>query len=146
MHTATNVLPHVDAALNAAATALLVLGYGFIRRDRRRAHQWTMLAAFGVSLLFLTCYLVYHSLAGGGRRFPPEAPTLVRYAYYLILLSHVLLAMAVPPLALAAIWHGWRGQRQRHRRIARWALPVWLYVSVTGVMIYLMLYQIFVTR
>ena len=147
MNQAVNVLPHVNAALNALATLLLVLGYVFIKQGRERAHKRTMLACFGVSLVFLICYLSYHQLlhaVTGQRGKPFEYPGLaVRYMYFTILITHVALAAAVPFLAVATIYFGLRDQRLRHRRVARWTFPIWLYVSVTGVIVYLMLYHIF---
>jgi putative membrane protein len=129
--------PTLNASLNALATVLLVVGWVLIRRGHERAHRNTMLAAFGVSVLFLACYLVYHGLVGS---VPYQRTGPLRAVYYTILLSHVLLAACVPVLASLTIYWGLRDRRQRHRRLARWTLPIWLYVSVTGVVIYLMLY------
>lgn len=133
------ILPHVNASLNALATVLLVCGYVLIKRRQERAHVRVMLGSFAVSVVFLACYVVYHLFAGS-KRFPTTAPTVLRYSYYAILLSHVLLAMAVPVLAVATIWFGLEDQRSRHVRWARWTFPIWLYVSVTGVVVYGMLY------
>lgn len=133
-------LPAVNAGLNALAGLLLVLGYVLIKRRQETAHKWAMLAAFAVSVVFLGCYLVYHYHVGSVRF---SGPPLVRGAYLAILLTHVVLAAAVPVLALATIYHGLRDQRQKHRRIARWTFPIWLYVSVTGVVIYVMLYHLY---
>ena len=130
-------LPTVNACLNALATVLLVTGYRLIRIGRPKAHEYTMYAAFGVSIVFLCCYLVYHYHVPS-KKFTGTGP--IRPIYYTILLSHVLLAAAVPFLALTTIYRGLRGQWIRHRRIARITYPIWLYVSVTGVIIYLMLY------
>jgi uncharacterized membrane protein YozB (DUF420 family) len=135
----TQYLPTVNAALNALATVLLVTGYVLIRRRRERAHRKAMLAAFGVSVLFLVCYVVYHAQAGS-RRFEHTGP--VRPVYYTILLTHVVLAAAVPVLAGVTIYLGYRDRRAAHRRVARWTFPIWLYVSVTGVVIYAMLYHL----
>lgn len=141
------VLPHVNAALNALATLLLVIGYVQIKRRRETAHQWTMLACFAVSAIFLVCYLTYHfNIPGGSKKFPLDAPTAVRYGYYALLLSHVLLAAAVPFLAVGSIWLGLSDRRQAHRRISWWTFPIWLYVSITGVIVYLMLYQLYPSR
>ena len=147
METAVAILPHVNAALNGLSTVLLVAGYYLIRQRRERAHKQTMLSCFAVSVVFLACYLTYHQLlhaVTGERGKPFEYPGLgVRYVYYTILISHVLLAAAVPVLALTTIVLGLRDRRVLHRRWARWTFPIWLYVSVTGVVVYLMLYQIF---
>jgi uncharacterized membrane protein YozB (DUF420 family) len=140
-------LPHVNAVLNTVATVLLVTGFVLIKRRRERAHIRTMLAAFGVSVLFLASYLTYHgalrSLSLSERRLPGNVAPAFRYSYYGVLISHIVLAATVPVLASLTIWHGWRDNRLRHRRLARWTLPIWLYVSVTGVVIYLVLYQVY---
>jgi len=134
-----SALPVVNAALNATSAALLILGYGFIRRRRVTAHLTCMLTAFAVSCLFLVSYVVYHYHAGsrhfGGRGW-------IRSVYYPLLISHLTLAVLIVPLALATIYRAWSGQFARHRRIARWTLPLWLYVSVTGVLVYWMLYHL----
>jgi uncharacterized membrane protein YozB (DUF420 family) len=132
-------LPAVNASLNALATVLLVAGYVLIKQRRETAHKWTMISAFGVSVVFLGCYLFYHYHAGSVR-FTDPSP--VRYVYYAILLSHVLLAFSVPVLAVVTIYLGLVDRRAAHRRWAWWAWPIWLYVSVTGVIIYLMLYHL----
>jgi uncharacterized membrane protein YozB (DUF420 family) len=138
------VLPHVNASLNALATVLLIAGYVLIKRRREAAHKWLMLACFGVSIVFLTCYLTYHfNIPGGSKRFPSYPPAVVRYAYRAILLTHIVLAAAVPFLAVATIWLGLADRRQAHRRLAWWTFPIWLYVSITGVVVYLMLYQLY---
>jgi putative membrane protein len=136
-------LPHVNASLNAVATLLLVTGYVLIQRRREIAHQRYMTAALLVSAIFLVCYLVYHANTTLLKRFPDYPPDLVRYTYYLVLTSHSILAAAVPVLALATAYLGWRDRRLGHARLGRWTFPIWLYVSVTGVIIYLMLYQFF---
>lgn len=139
-------LPHVNVSLNSLATMLLIAGFVLIKLKRETAHRNVMLATFGVNMVFLVCYLTYHYYAGS-KQFPkdPEvAPTAVRYFYYLLLASHVLLAAAVPVLAVWTIYLGLKGYRERHKRLAKWAWPIWLYVSVTGVIVYLMLYQIYV--
>lgn len=141
------ILPHVNASLNGLATLLLVTGYILIKLRREVAHRRTMLAAFGVSILFLACYLVYHgslrSLALSERRLPAEVAGGVRWAYYGLLISHIVLAATVPVLACVTIWHGLKDRRAQHLRWARITFPIWLYVSVTGVMIYWVLYQIY---
>jgi uncharacterized membrane protein YozB (DUF420 family) len=130
-------LPALNATLNAIATVFLVSGYVLIRRGRRAAHKRCMLAAVATSALFLTSYVIYHANAGS-RPFPGEGA--VRVIYFAVLLTHVPLAAAILPLALTTTVRGLRGQFDRHTRIARWTLPLWLYVSVTGVVIYVMLY------
>ena len=141
MGAAPNVsaLPVVNAWLNATSAALLTAGYGFIRQRHVRAHQTCMLTALGVSSLFLVSYVIYHYHAGpkpfGGHGW-------VRGIYYPLLLSHLVLAALIVPFALTTIYRAWRGEFARHRRIARWTLPVWLYVSVSGVLVYWMLYQL----
>ncbi|MCH5375927.1 MAG: DUF420 domain-containing protein [Planctomycetes bacterium] len=136
-------LPHVNASLNALATVLLSAGFIQIRRRNESAHKALMLSGFAVSVVFLGCYLVYHANTAVVKRFPDYPPVMIRYAYLVILITHILLAAVVPVLALTTIYFGWRDQRVRHVRIARWTLPIWLYVSVTGVLVYLMLYQLF---
>ena len=130
-------LPAVNAGLNALATALLLSGYVLIKRGRQTAHTVLMYAAFATSVVFLGCYLVYHYHVPS-KSYPGTG--LLRPIYYTILLTHVVLAAAVPFLALTTIWRAVRGQWARHRRIAKITFPIWLYVSVTGVIIYLMLY------
>lgn len=138
------VLPHINASLNALATILLVAAFVLIKRRQEQAHKWVMLACFGVSAVFLACYLAYHfSIRSGSKPFPSgEYPT-AAYVYYPILISHILLAITVPFLAIATIYLGLADKRKGHIRLARWTFPIWLYVSVTGVIVYLMLYQIF---
>lgn len=135
-------LPHVNASLNALATVLLLTGLALIKAGRTQAHKRTMLACFLVSVLFLACYGVYH-WSRPSTKFPAYPPPVIRYTYYGVLLTHVVLAAAVPPLAIVTIVLGLRDQRVRHRHLARWTFPIWLYVSVTGVIVYLMLYQVF---
>jgi uncharacterized membrane protein YozB (DUF420 family) len=153
MNDLESVLPHVNASLNALATVLLVVGYWVIKRagqpgaDRVRLeqiHKWTMLAAFAASTIFLACYLYYHIvvLQGHSKKFPADAGP-IKYGYYTLLLSHVVLAMAVPPLAIASIYLGLRDYRAAHRRLAKWTFPIWLYVSITGVIVYFMLYHVY---
>jgi putative membrane protein len=139
-------LPHVNASLNALAMLLLIAGFVAIKGRRESAHRALMLGSFAVSVVFLACYLVYHVNTTIVKRFPDYPPDLVRVTYYLVLVSHILLAAAVPFMALGTIYFAWRGQLARHVRIARWTFPVWLYVSVTGVMVYLMLYQMYPPR
>ncbi|MFQ5791299.1 MAG: DUF420 domain-containing protein [Acidobacteriota bacterium] len=133
-------LPALNASLNALATLLLTTGFFFIRRRRIRAHQISMGAAFFASTLFLTSYVYYHFHAGS---VPFTGQGWVRPVYFTILISHILLAALVPPLALLTLYRALTGQFYRHRRIARVTLPIWLYVSVTGVVIYWMLYKLY---
>jgi putative membrane protein len=129
-------LPLVNATLNAIAGGLLVIGYLLIRRRKITPHRRVMLAAFGTSALFLVSYVIYHWFKSGPKPYTGEW-TMV---YYPMLLSHIVLAAAIVPLALVTLYHGWTMRVPRHRRIARITLPLWLYVSVTGVVIYWMLY------
>ncbi|HTS74703.1 MAG TPA: DUF420 domain-containing protein [Bryobacteraceae bacterium] len=131
-------LPKLNAVLNATAAVLLVWAYILIRRGRKEAHRKVMLTAFGVSAAFLISYLVYHALAGVV--YYPRTGA-IRGVYLSILFTHTALAAAVPVLAIITLSRALRGKFDRHRRIARWTLPIWLYVSVTGVVVYLMLYQ-----
>lgn len=131
-------LPALNAALNATAAVLLVSGFILIRRGRKEAHRWVMLGAFAVSTLFLISYVVYHAHVGTVR-FPGTG--WIRGAYLAILFTHTLLAAAVPPLAIVTLSRALRARFDKHRAIARWTLPVWLYVSVTGVVVYYMLYR-----
>ena len=138
------MLPHVNASLNALATLLLVTAYVLIKRRQEQAHKWVMLACFAVSAVFLACYLTYHfNLVGGSKKFPSSEYPSAAYIYYPILISHILLAVTVPFLAIGAIYLGLANKRRGHVRLTKWAFPIWLYVSVTGVIVYLMLYQIF---
>jgi len=132
-------LPEANAALNAATALLLSAGYVMIRRGRRTAHQTCMLSAFAVSVLFLASYLYYHAHAGV-RHF--EGAGWIRSAYFAILMSHTILAAAIVPLAVTTVVLGLSSRFPRHRRIARWTLPLWLYVSLTGVVVYVMLYRL----
>jgi putative membrane protein len=132
-------LPTLNAVLNATSAALLVLGYVCIRSRRVQAHRACMLGAFGVSLLFLLSYVAYHY--GYGSR-PFTGLGWIRLVYFPLLISHIVLAATIVPLALMTIYRAWRGEFGRHRRVARWTLPLWLYVSVTGVIVYWMLYRL----
>ncbi len=131
-------LPALNAILNAAAAVLLVIAYRFIRQGRKQAHKRTMIAAFSVSVLFLISYLIYHSLAGVVYY---TKTGLIRWIYLSILATHTILAAAVPVLAIVTLRRALKGNFPRHRAIARWTFPIWLYVSVTGVVVYLMLYR-----
>jgi uncharacterized membrane protein YozB (DUF420 family) len=130
-------LPALNAGLNATAGVLLFAGWLMIRGGRITAHRRCMLAAFTASSLFLVSYVVYHAQAGS-RPFTGQGPA--RALYFAILISHVVLAAAIVPLALVTLTRALRGDFARHRRIARWTFPIWMYVSVTGVVIYWMLY------
>ena len=131
-------LPALNAALNATSAVLLLTGYAFIRRGHVRRHRAAMISACVVSTLFLTSYVIYHANVGS-KPFTGRGP--IRALYFTILLTHVVLAAAVPPLALITLWRGLRARFDRHVAIARWTLPIWMYVSVTGVLVYLMLYR-----
>jgi len=131
-------LPTLNAALNGTSAVLLALGYLFIRRKKVDLHKACMVSAFVTSTLFLVSYLIYHYHAGS-KPFPGEGWT--RPVYFAILISHVILATVTLPLTIVTLGRGLRGRFEKHRRIARWTLPIWLYVSVTGVVVYLMLYH-----
>jgi putative membrane protein len=131
-------LPKLNAVLNATAAVLLICAYILIRRGRREAHKRVMLAAFTVSILFLISYLTYHAQVGSVH-YPHSGA--IRSVYLTILFTHTVLAAAVPVLAIITLRRGLRGNFVRHKALARWTLPIWLYVSVTGVVVYLMLYQ-----
>ena len=133
-------LPAVNAALNTLATLFLVLGYIQIKRGHWQIHKRLMLCAMTTSAIFLISYLIYHFNIGSK---PFTGLGIVRIIYFVILISHVVLAVTILPLALITVARGLRGQNERHRRIARVTLPLWLYVSVTGVVVYLMLYQLY---
>ena len=131
-------LPALNAILNTLSAVLLLVGYTLIRRGKRDAHRNVMIAALVSSALFLTSYLIYHYQVGSVRF--PGAGT-AKAIYLSILLTHTILAAAVPVLAVITVVHAWRKRWAKHRGIARWTLPIWLYVSVTGVIVYWMLYQ-----
>jgi len=148
-------LVHLNAVLNTLATVLLISGFLLIKRGKQEAHARAMMAAFGVSCLFLISYLTYHIIVG---RVEFTHPGAVRTVYLTILLTHILLAVTVPFLAMATLFFGLRGTgvwgagrfgksdrknyMARHRRLARWTFPIWLYVSITGVVVYVMLYHL----
>lgn len=136
-------LPTLNAVLNTVATVLLVAGWVFIRRGQWRAHRAAMVAAFVVSALFLVSYLTYHAVVG---HVPFTGQGAVRPVYFAILLTHILLAVTVPFLAVAMFVLAIRGRWEAHRRLGRITMPIWLYVSVTGVVIYLMLYHFYPGR
>lgn len=132
-------LPLLNAMLNGASGVLLVAGYIFIRRRQVTRHRYCMLAAFVLSTVFLITYVIYHALAGA-TRFTGEG--WIRPLYFTILTSHVVLAAVIVPLVLTTLHRAWRRSFIHHRQIARWTLPIWLYVSVTGVLIYWLLYTL----
>jgi putative membrane protein len=131
-------LPAVNATLNSVSTVLLSCGYYFIRRRQIPRHRLCMTLAFVCSCAFLTCYLIYHYHVGS---VPFTKAGWVRPVYFTILITHVTLAVTIVPLALITLSRAWQKRFDKHRRIARWTWPLWMYVSVTGVIVYLMLYQ-----
>jgi len=132
-------LPAVNAGLNATASVLLVWGHELMRKRRIADHKKVMLAAFALSVVFLMCYLIYHAQVGSVP-FRKQGP--VRAVYFSILISHTILAACVPVLAIITLRRGLTNRVALHRRIAKWTYPIWLYVSVTGVVVYLMLYKL----
>ncbi len=130
-------LPALNAALNSASALLLAAGYLFIRSGKIAAHRRCMLAALATSTLFLTSYLIYHYHVGS---VPFTGQGWTRRLYFTILISHTSLAVTIVPLVLITLYRALRSRFERHKRIARWTLPLWLYVSVTGVIVYGMLY------
>ena len=132
-------LPSINASLNSACALFLVIGYLLIRRGHVTAHRVCMLSAFATSTLFLVSYLTYHYQVGS---VPFEGRGWVRPLYFSVLISHTVLAVAIVPLVLVTLVRALRGRFERHKRIARWTLPIWLYVSVTGVVVYWMLYRL----
>jgi putative membrane protein len=135
----TPILPTVNAALNATSAILLIWGYTLIRRKQIHTHRKVMTAAFATSCLFLLSYLAYHAQVGSVRFQKTGA---IRSVYLSILVTHTVLAAAVPVLAIITLQRGRAARYDRHRAIARWTLPIWLYVSVTGVVVYAMLYHL----
>ena len=133
-------LPALNATLNGLSAVCLTLGYVFIRRRDRVNHQRAMMTALGISALFLVSYVIYHANVGS-RPFPGQGP--IRVVYLTILFTHIVLAAIILPMALVTASRGLRGRFDRHVPLARWTLPLWMYVSVTGVVIYVMLYQMY---
>ena len=133
-------LPALNATLNATAAVFLVTGYILIKLGRRRLHKRCMLAALAASSAFLTSYVIYHATTGSR---PFAGRGTIRVVYFAILITHVVLAATVLPLALTTAARGLRADYPRHVKIARWTFPIWLYVSVTGVVIYVMLYRLY---
>lgn len=136
-------LAHITAGLNATATVLLVWALIAIKQQKENLHKNLMLTAFGVSAAFLVFYVTRYLLEGN-KGFPKDTYPTASYFYYALLASHVLLAISVPVFAIISIYHGLKDNREKHRRIVKFAFPIWLYVSVTGVIVYLMLYWIYV--
>lgn len=132
-------LPALNALLNGTSALLLTAGWGFVRRRRIAAHRACMLGAFCVSVLFLVSYVVYHALAGSR---PFTGQGWIRWLYFSVLVPHVVLAAAMVPFVLTTLYRALSGDFARHARVARWTLPVWLYVSISGVLVYYLLYQL----
>jgi uncharacterized membrane protein YozB (DUF420 family) len=133
-------LPALNATLNAVCAVLLGIGWALIKRGRHRQHRAVMIAAFCTSVLFLISYLTYHAQIGSK---PFQGQGGIRIVYFAILLTHTVLAAAIVPLVLITLSRGLKRNDARHRAIARWTLPLWMYVSITGVIVYLMLYRIY---
>jgi len=133
-----SVLPHLNALLNATCAVLLISGYSLVRKGEKGGHHRMMVSAFAVSILFFSSYLIYHARFGTTRF---QHAGLIRAAYLLILFSHTILAMSVVPLAVVTLVFAVRKRFQNHKRIARWTFPVWLYVSITGIVVYVLLYH-----
>jgi putative membrane protein len=143
--TAVQFFPPLNASLNALSGILLLLGYMHIRRKNVATHRRFMLAACGTSVLFLICYVTYHTLRGGVvTKFAGEG--VWRTVYFAILTSHTILAVVILPLAVLSVWNGLKMRVPQHRRVARWTFPLWMYVSVTGVLVYFFLYHWFAPR
>lgn len=133
------LLARINVSLNAAAGTFLLLGYAFIRRRRTVAHRRSMLAAFGMSTIFLVTYLLHHAQVGS---VPFRGHGLIRGLYFGLLVPHIVLAAAIVPLALLTLYRGWTGRLPQHRKIAQYTLPLWLYVSLSGVAVYFLLYGV----
>jgi uncharacterized membrane protein YozB (DUF420 family) len=131
-------LPALNATLNSISTMLLLFGYYFIKRKEIERHRLCMVLAFLTSCVFLSSYLIYHYYAGS---VPFQGQGWIRSVYFTILITHIVLAATVPVLALIALYRALKKDFRRHRAIARWAWPIWMYVSVTGVIVYVMLYE-----
>lgn len=131
-------LPALNATLNAISGVFLVVGYVFIRRNNWKAHRFCMLSAVVMSALFLTSYVIYHAQVGS---VPFKGTGWIRTVYFGVLIPHIILAAGMVPPVLITVSRGLSGKYDKHRKIARWTLPIWLYVSVTGVIVYLMLYK-----
>jgi putative membrane protein len=133
-------LPALNASLNGVATIFLTLGYIFVRRQKLEAHRKCMIAAFTTSILFLTSYVIYHYNAGS---VPFTGQGWIRWVYFPILITHILLAMVIVPLVLMTLVRAFKERFESHKKIARWTWPIWMYVSITGVIIYVMLYHLY---
>ena len=131
-----SLLPKLNATLNITTALLLVWGFLLIKKKKREFHKNVMLTAFGTSTLFLISYVIYHWFKSGPKAYTGDWTTI----YFIILISHIILAVVILPLAMLTLYRGWNSQLKQHRTIARITLPLWLYVSITGVMVYLMLY------
>jgi uncharacterized membrane protein YozB (DUF420 family) len=136
---ADSILPHVNASLNALALVVLIIGYSLIRARKETAHKIAMISCFVISVVFLACYLTYH-YGYGHTIFDRAAYPTAAIIYYALLATHVPLAAVIPILAMITIYLGWTDQRAKHRRLAKWTFPIWLYVSITGVLVYFMIY------
>ncbi len=134
-------LPAVNASLNALSTVFLTLGFIFIKRGQRTAHRNCMVAAFTTSIIFLACYLTYHFTVTAVTKFQGQG--LVRPIYFIILITHIILAVVIVPLIVMTLNRAVKQRFELHKKIARWTWPLWMYVSVTGVIVYMMLYQWF---
>ena len=134
-------LPAVNASLNALSTVFLTLGFIFIKRQQKEAHRNCMIAAFTTSTVFLACYLTYHIAVKAVTKFQGQG--MVRPIYFLILITHIILAVVIVPLILVTLNRARKQRWEAHKKIARWTWPLWMYVSITGVIVYLMLYQWF---
>ncbi len=133
------IFPTINALLNGLTAVLLLIGYVLILRRKRALHKKIMLSAFTTSIVFLTSYLYYHAHVGS---VPFKGTGFVRPVYFTILISHTILAVVIVPMAIVTLVRGLSSRFDKHRRLARWTLPVWLYVSVTGVVVYMMLYHL----
>ena len=134
-------LPAVNASLNALATVFLTLGFIFIKQQKKEAHRNCMIAAFITSTVFLACYLTYHFSVTAVTKFQGQG--IVRPIYFIILITHIILAVVIVPMILMTMSRALKARWEHHKKIARWTWPLWMYVSVTGVIVYLMLYQWF---
>lgn len=132
-------LPALNATLNSIAAILLLFGFITIKQGKRELHKKIMFGALGVSAAFLTSYLIYHYAVGS---VPYQKYDWTRPLYFIILIPHVILAALMTPFIIVAVWHALRGSFDKHRRLVKWVWPVWMFVSVSGVVVYLMLYQL----
>jgi len=137
-------LPAVNASLNALSSVFLTLGYIFIKRGQKDAHRNCMVAAFVTSTVFLACYLTYHFTVTAVTKFQGQG--IVRPIYFVILITHIILAVIIVPLILVTLSRALKQRFELHKKVARWTWPLWMYVSVTGVIVYMMLYQWFPAR